>query len=314
MDAPQTASDSKSGVRRALGLSRGLSILAQLSWLFTLAGFLLSAGINTLLFRQWGLSFLQIASPSDVLMSGTALIVPMIGLLLLMTMMTAAWSYASSKWFHGIHDSIRANENGAAVTAGAAAEPRERVPQFTRANALYWLAFATLVGLTTVVSYVQSQRLLVPFLADWMVYLAVAGGSSMILAGGLSVHREYKKDRLFAALPIAVGFFGFAIIWLGLASYLDLAARDGFTTRPFSVDPSPAVCGSSNRLLWTGSQASVVACLDHRACPVRIVVIRDVEKVTFAEVSPSLGPTPKQSLFGSFRSAVADRFRRRCVR
>lgn len=57
-------------VRLIAGLRPVLLLSAELASLAGGAGFLIGIGLNMLIFARWNLAFLQVASPSDVLMSG----------------------------------------------------------------------------------------------------------------------------------------------------------------------------------------------------------------------------------------------------
>lgn len=60
------------GTRQTLPgrLEANLRLLAEISSLFLLLGFILSSLLNGIIFSAWGISFMQAASPADVLMSG----------------------------------------------------------------------------------------------------------------------------------------------------------------------------------------------------------------------------------------------------
>ena len=232
---------------------RGLRLMRD-HWALFLAvssgtGFLLSIAMHFWVFRQWGHQFLQIATPTDVLMSGLGILIELapfalFGLVFFLLIILSGWSvnHVVSVGFARLAGKVRP-------------VPSNWVTKFFKSVLVlsaWYLLLRVLVHLG-----------LFRWALDVMevgFFFGIGAVSSAIAIVALAENWGPIRNSMAAPFGfIAIASLGF---WLALAiaDYSD----DGFYRNlpPISVRGSD-FC-SPNRLMWVGDETIAVRCLENR--------------------------------------------------
>ena len=209
---------------------RALWQAAERLTLLTALAFVASTLVNVMVFDTWGLTFLAVATPSDVLMSGLILgLVPAIT----WTGYTACYALVvarKSKWTRWL------------AYFGAVGAICTIVPRFVGygppAGQLWWLSFT--LGFVLAGAVLASDR--------WAIGSEIVGWRERVAAIG----RRFVRDGLRILLLVAFLFFSGAMVWVvSEAGYLASPMR-------FSEKDKGKYC--DGRVVWIGERALIIDC------------------------------------------------------
>lgn len=218
---------------------------AEISGLMLVIGFVASIAVNTLVFERWGLSFLQLASTTDVVMSGLHFAGPiaLFGLIILGVLEVAS---SLRKWTHG--------------------ERLDRETEYISYN-------LALIGVS-----LGAPRLsfINPFAEEPATAAAIVGGALALIA------IRYLADPLVevvdgwrlwikrTAVPALLVVFAMQSVTL-----FSLRVEQGFFPSYVRAQDSASLgCAGDARLLWSGSDAIVARCSEAITEQRRVIIQR----------------------------------------
>lgn len=232
-----------------------LTFTADILGLVTLLAFCVALVLNSLLFQTWGLSFLHIAAPSDVMLSGLAIAV---------RFLPVAIAMAASPVIIYVTDQRRVNR----FLDGPIDFP------FVAA-AIIW------VGLT-IYAFIFDE-----FLKSALYFLF----SIWIIRRRLEINARYRPKNRYRSIMIDIFHYLIAALFLMLVAIQsieksgDIAYGGVFESPTYFYDIET---GRRDRLLWLGERYAVV----RRSGEARIGVLRAEEIKEFASVRSGRSNAP----------------------
>lgn len=259
---------------RGLRWDRIFRLTAELSALFSFVAFAASCVINSLVFARWRHDFLQLATPSDVVMSGTRL-AGEIGGPLLVALPLAAFALVAIMSSDDIEKVLKRLPGGERYASGV--------------SMLAMMLLLALWGLGFVYVYVGVLRgdLFLPDTVDLglgvflllvssvMIWELVTDGNTGLDPGCATYgYWTYVLASLPAALLLCGSWFD---------QRIERLAASGFHGQRLAVlDTGNDVCGGGSRLLWSGSQAELVECPRRTPSSGRLIlVMRNAENLRY---------------------------------
>lgn len=256
--------------------SGALRLTAEVSAVASVVAFVLSCVINGIVFAKWGHDFLQLASPSDVVMSGlrilSAIAIP-IGVAV-----TLAWI------------GVMGLQRATGLTALAEKVP----PKYAKLREFLGALAGGFIGMVGV-----AWMILIVLLAFRDVYFSsdvkLGAGLFLILAGMAGATERFAENRTKETITFLIFFwlFLFASVasgtlatgrWLG--ARIDAQAAKGFHPQYIGVALNGQdVCLGRSRLLWSGSQSDLIEC-ERPGQPRIVIVLRGSENVTYVPRFP----------------------------
>jgi len=202
--------------------------VAQISSLAGIVGFIAAIALHSAIFRAWGLTFLQIATPSDVLLSGLQLAIQF-----LLPFVAFALGWWIGRSLHAI------------------------------SSALIWRVGLSLVWTSLILAYVLLQRRLETFI-DYTVHVSVAA----FLFASIMAISERLSDLITSSDWALNKVHFWRGLWLGailsycgsvIVTQFNRIEENGIYGVAWLIKPRLENC-SLPRVFWTGERAVVVRC------------------------------------------------------
>lgn len=265
----QETSTAPAESQTGISTSAFLKFIAEFSAACAFLGFFLSILLHALVFSKWKIDFVQIASPSDVLMSGMGFFVGL-GLPLIAALFVGAMV---STVVHHIN----------LERVSPKLQKIHYVFRFARYPYII-LCWILIIGTTVLLSRGSLPYFWMPMEDEpdrgFINWLAIVGGLLVVLGGYFAVKNE-RAEKL-DAVPVLTAVSGVCALLLFGFAFINYQAAQGFQ-QSRTIISAPAGCVGAGRVLWLGSQSTVVRC-EAGQDPPKIVVLRGSEAAL--EVSP----------------------------
>jgi hypothetical protein len=229
----------------------------ETSVIFVALGFIISCSMNYFIFKEWGLEFLQVASPSDVLMSG----LKMSGILLF-------------PFFFAVFIGITLLGSG--IFFPVFFQKFLKI-KFTQK---IWQGYAVVVIFFFctwyIIQSINNKNINIMTLMSAIIVITLC-----IILMSSTIFEFYKNNFRFpdAILELFSLLFFLAIGLTGFITWYQEAIQDAVRSGVFgeSFSATNINCGAvSNKVLWVGETSTIVKCLDKGNT---IIVIRNGENL-----------------------------------
>lgn len=242
---PKDEAAAAAGETPEFSFERAFRITAEVTSIVLIIGFVVSAAINQLVFARWGLSFLMIADPSDVLMSGLGFLFDTFQALfvaLLLALMVLGFL---------------AHKEGETIQLRGALIWGPTV-LLALAISAFFIGIPLDEGLTAAI---HGEDLPLRAGINGSTAALVCGLAAALFAAG--VYFSHEEWRGWQALVLgAIGIGGTVAAYNGGASLIVLRDDTGYYSRFVALSAgAPAACTATPvHLLWSGSSKAVVRC------------------------------------------------------
>ncbi|NML05323.1 hypothetical protein [Sphingomonas sp. G-3-2-10] len=235
-------------------------ITAELSAILSFIAFAVSVWVNSIVFSHWGQDFLQLASPTDVLMSGMRLFGYFLGPLVVALALTAIFPLL----------------NGLSIEDGKA--PKNLTEKLFVYSVYVIVALLFLFPLVIGGLWLSGN---LDLRNTFYFYpgMAAVGFAALHIYGNLRDPDPWQEIHGTVAAAV-IGLTGLALVagWFG--ARIQDQARNGFhPNRLAAFSGKDELCAGS-RVLWSGTQTTVIECGSGRPNS-RILILRDGENLAF---------------------------------
>ncbi len=261
-------------------LSSALKLIAEVSAGLAFVGFLISICLHILVFNQWRIDFLHVASPSDVLMSGMGFAIGMgIPLLFSIAFVVGATTVISKL---EVSDRSKFMKAVTKLTTSKAV----KVIYVIAAILLLLIIWRILSGPDLPYYFITMEDNPDREITNVLVYIGV-----ILIGFGVSATRKQERSHRSedsSGIAILTVYLGLGFVVLFAFSFINIQAAQGFQRSRTIVD-DPTVCNGNGRVLWIGSQSTIVRCEMGGPRPEILILQGSQSKL---RVSPTPGSRP----------------------
>lgn len=249
MDSKASAMSTIASVLSKAPIGNILRYAAQATAALTLAGFTISVIANSIIFRDWGLNFLQIATPTDVVLSGFSIA---IGMLPALVVVLISYPISHFVWKISSNTGRLSSIVGALFIFGSII------------TGAYFLlsssSFAEING-----SF-YSIRVFDYDYYNWMLYcFFISNVFWFIIIDSINDEKKQSLGRVALAANTIV------VLLLPYLAYGSAVVQNGFVGQEMAGRVSGIQLCEPNRVLWMGSQNIVIQCTDLPDQPITIL-------------------------------------------
>jgi hypothetical protein len=258
---------------RKLDWASIFKVTAEVSAVASILAFFLSCVINSMVFARWNHDFLQLATPSDVLMSGTRLLGYTGWPIFLAIVFVACFLlylsrfYVIDKWVNNIPSRYYY---------------LRRVAKFFDNLLLFGsLVIWFLLFVYALQSFIKFSPTVEICIGIFLLTAGVMGSAQEFLFLDESSLEGWRIKVVFWTYMLASLLCGSLLTRQWLFDRVDAQAAVGFHRQELAVfREGKDICGGGSRLLWSGSDSSLVEC--PTSGPERAVLVqRNAENVNY---------------------------------
>lgn len=251
-------------INRALNFERIFRVTAEITSIILIIGFLLSASLNHLVFADWGLGFLMVANPSDVIMSGLAFLFDTITSLFIGFFLVVIIFL----FYIGSEKGTVKRRNALVGTTALLA-------------LISMISFIIGIPLdTNIEAMARGKQRTLESAFDGTIASLVSGAASLFFA--ISVFSSNENWRLWKMIVLVLsGLIGTVTAYYAGSSLITLRSDLGYYSQYVVVaEGQPDTCGSSpTRLLWSGATNAVITCGSGQT---QTILVTSMQNLTFS--------------------------------